>query len=144
EGMEVPGEGLLQASGLEKVTPDPREADPAEPEPDEKPAKKEDGLAAWWERMQRHRDRRKKKRTPGVWVVYFSLAALPLFGLGQSLIPPEEDGRRRYTFWLLTVYVASGLGLLLTTCFLGLRRYLRQRRLKMPAAMTGTWLTVGG
>jgi hypothetical protein len=147
EDMEVPGEGLLQASGLEKVKPDPREPEPAEPEPgptEEKAAKKEDGLAAWWERMQRYLSRKGKKRTPGVWVVYFSLAALPMFGLGQSLIPPEDDGRRRYTFWLLTVYVASGLGLLLTTCFLGLRRYLRQRRLKMPAAMTGTWLTVGG
>ena len=145
EEMEVPGEGLLQASGLEKVQPDPRVAGAAELEPvEEKPAKKGGELAAWWERMQRYRDRRGKKRTPGVWVVYFSLAALPLFGLGQSLIPPEEEARRRYTFWLLTVYVACGLGLLLTTCFLGLRRYLRQRRLKMPAAMTGTWLTVGG
>src|SRR5262249_53742643 len=38
----------------------------------------------------------------------------------------------------------SGLGLLLTTSFLGLRRYLRQRNLQMPAAMTGAWLTVGG
>jgi hypothetical protein len=79
-----------------------------------------------------------------VWVVYFSLAALPMYGLGQSLIPAGELGRRRYTFWLLTVYVASGLGLLLTTCFLGLRRYLRQRRVHMPAAMTAAWLTMGG
>jgi hypothetical protein len=43
----------------------------------------------------------------------------------------------------MTVYVACGLGLLLTTCFLGLRRYLRQKRLQMPAAMTGVWLTSG-
>jgi hypothetical protein len=34
--------------------------------------------------------------------------------------------------------------LLLTTCFLGLRRYLRQKRLQMPAAMTGAWLLMGG
>ena len=44
----------------------------------------------------------------------------------------------------MTVYVGSGLGLLLTTCFLGLRRYLRQRSLRMPVAMTGVWLAVGG
>src|SRR5262249_42296503 len=36
-----------------------------------------------------------------------------------------------------------GLGLLLTTSFLGLRRYLRQRKLNMPAAMTGTWMLLG-
>jgi hypothetical protein len=28
-----------------------------------------------------------------VWVVYFSLAALPLFGLGQSLIPAHGPAR---------------------------------------------------
>jgi hypothetical protein len=77
-------------------------------------------------------------------VVYFSLAALPLFGLGQSLIPVEAEGRRRYVFWLMVVYVAGGLGLLLTTTFLGLRHYLRQRGVRMPAAMTGAWLTMGG
>jgi hypothetical protein len=32
---------------------------------------------------------------------------------------------------------------LLTTSFLGLRRYLRQRKLQMPMTMTGVWLTVG-
>jgi hypothetical protein len=44
----------------------------------------------------------------------------------------------------MACYVASGLGLLLTTSYLGLRRYLRQRKLKMPVAMTGTWLALGG
>src|SRR5262249_31153451 len=47
-------------------------------------------------------------------------------------------------FFLMTVYVGSGLGLLLTTSFLGLRRYLRQRKVKMPAAVTGAWLFLGG
>ena len=62
-----------------------------------------------------------------MWIIYFSLAALPLFGLGQALIPVEEEARRRTTFWLLVCYVAAGIGLMLTTCFLGLRRYLRQK-----------------
>src|SRR5207253_7389121 len=92
----------------------------------------------------RYRDTQRKKHTPGAWVVYFSLVALPIFGLFQALIPAEDGGRRRYTFILMAVYVACGLGLLLTTCFLGLRRYLRQRQLEMPAAMTGAWLTGGG
>src|SRR5581483_332743 len=84
------GEGLLQAAGLESVE---------EPEP-----------ATSIERYQKkQKSEEGKRRTPGVWVVYFSLAALPLFGLGQSLIPPDEVGRRRYTFWLMVIYVGSGL-----------------------------------
>ena len=78
-----------------------------------------------------------------MWIVYFSLAALPLFGLGQLAIPVAQESRRLYAFCLLAIYVASGLGLLLTTSFLGLRRYLRQRRLTMPMIMTGIWVTVG-
>jgi hypothetical protein len=77
-------------------------------------------------------------------VVYFSLAALPLFGVGQLFIPAENLDGRRYAFSLLCVYVASGLGLLLCTSFLGLRRYLRQRRLEMPMLMANTWITLGG
>ena len=77
-------------------------------------------------------------------MVYFSLAALPLFGLGEALIPVEETARRQYVFWLTALYVGCGLGLLLTTCFLSIRRYLRQRRLQMPASMTAVWLTTGG
>src|SRR5262249_45717307 len=96
------------------------------------------------ERYRRYREKQGRKRTLGVWVVYFSLAALPLFGLGQSLIPLTAPGRRQFAFWLLMVYVACGLSLLMTTSFLGLRRYLRQKNLQMPAAMTGTWLTAGG
>ena len=84
-----------------------------------------------------------KRKPIGVWVVYFSLAALPIFGLGQALIPAEDAGRRRYVFWLMVVYVGSGLGLLLTTCFLGVRRYLRQRKQPMPPAMAAVWLGSG-
>jgi hypothetical protein len=75
--------------------------------------------------------------------VYFSLAALPLFGVGQLLIPVENVASRDWGFKLLIVYVAAALGLLLTTSFLGLRRYLRQRKLKMPVRMTAAWLTTG-
>ena len=95
---------------------------------------------SWW---QRFLDRRRRPHSPGVWVVYFSLAALPLFGVGQTLIPAENATSRRYAFVLLCVYVASAMGLLLTTSFLGLRRYLRQRRLEMPLSMAGTWLATG-
>jgi hypothetical protein len=82
--------------------------------------------------------------SPGITVIYFTLAAFPLFAIGQSLIPLGETGRRQWAFLCMTAYVACGLGLLLTTTLLGLRRYLRQRRLTMPTAMTGLWLGVGG
>jgi hypothetical protein len=134
EETDVNAEGLLQAAGLEnepRETPDTAEEKPPQPE-------------SWWQRWRRYREEREKKRTLGVWVVYFSLAALPLFGLGQALITAEDVERRRTSFWLMIVYVGCGLGLLLTTCFLSLRRYLRQRRLQMPVAMTGVWLTAGG
>lgn len=133
EDTDMSGEGLLQAAGLEE-TPAARR-DEALPEV---------GSLGWFERYRRYREQRRKKRTLGVWIVYFSLAALPIFGLGQALLPLSDPERRRRVFWLMTVYVACGLGLLLTTCFLGLRRYLRQKRLQMPAAMTGLWLLSGG
>ena len=79
----------------------------------------------------------------GLWVIYFSLGALPVFGLGQGLIPAQDVAGRRYGFILLCVYLAAVLGLLLLTSFLGLRRYLRQRHLEMPPAMSATWVTMG-
>jgi hypothetical protein len=134
--------GLLEAAGLDNEPADR----PGTINEQERKQRKRDprGLQGWVARFLRYRERAAKlPHAPGVWVVYFSLAALPLFGVGQSLIPPEDVGRRRYAFWLMSVYVASGLGLLLTTSFLNLRRTLRQRGLKMPITMTGVWLTGG-
>jgi hypothetical protein len=145
---DATGAGLLEVAGLDRGRAEepgkPAGAGPQAGGAAKRRKDREPPLAAWWKRYLRYREeRRHRPHTPGVWVVYFSLAALPLYGLGQSLIPPEDAGRRRHAFWLMTVYVASGLGLLLTTCFLGLRRYLRQRKLRMPAAMTGVWLLTG-
>ncbi len=117
---DASGEGLLQAAGLDAPADARNPANPgAEPE------------------------KRRKVHAPGKWVVYFSLAALPLFGAGQLVIPARDTAARAYGFQLLAAYVASALGLLLTTSFLGLRRYLRQRKLQMPAAMTRSWLAMG-
>lgn len=139
DAVDAGGAGVLEAAGL-KTTATAREA----PRPAEQ-GKPAPPSRSWWERYQQYRDeQRRKPHTPGVWVVYFSLAALPLFGLGQALLPVEAAERRQFAFWMLGIYTFSGLGLLLTTCYLGLRRYLRQRKLTMPAAMTGMWLTVGG
>lgn len=126
------GEGVLQAAGIQQR--------PAE---DQDETEEKNEKLNWWERYQKHRDEQRKKRTPGVWVIYFSLAALPIFGLGQSLIPLEDADRRQYVLMLAMIYVASGLALLMTTTFLGLRNYLRLRRVRMPKAMTTAWLSGG-
>ena len=80
---------------------------------------------------------------PGVWVVYFSLAALPIFGLGQAFAGQRAQDNRWYLFTLLVAYVAAALSLMVTTSFLGLRRYLQRRGTPMPLSMTGVWLGVG-
>ena len=73
--------------------------------------------------------------TPGVWVIYFALAALPLFALGQSLIDPRDDKRRQATFLQMVGVRRQRPGLLVTTSLLGLRRYLRQRKAKIPGRL---------
>jgi hypothetical protein len=148
EKAESTGAGVLQAAGLEAggleaPTQTPTEA-PDTPPQNGKRAKKRQAKTTWWQRYQRYREARKKTQPPGVWVVYFGLAALPIFGLGQALIDVEDMGRRARGFALMVLYAASALGLLVTTAFLGLRRYLRQRRLEMPRRVTAAWLTLGG
>ncbi|MEW4561424.1 DUF4129 domain-containing protein [Bremerella sp. JC770] len=83
------------------------------------------------------------KFAPGAWVVYFSLAALPIFGFGQAFGGSQAADKKWYLFTLLVAYVFAALCLLVTTSFLGLRRYLQTRGLVMPLSMTGTWLGVG-
>ena len=131
------GRGLLEAVGLDR--PESAEKEPGESNPDEPEGvtSRDETTAGWW---QRRAERRKRPHAPGVWIVYFSLAALPLFGVGQLFLRGSNPD---YVFNLLLVYTASGLGLLLTTSFLGLRRYLRQRAIEMPPAMARLWLSIG-
>jgi hypothetical protein len=132
------GEGLLQIAGLERAR-DVRDAAVDAGRRLEGTTSRE-VPAGYWQRYVEHQ---RRPHAPGVWVVYFSLAALVIFGFGQWLIPAANEAARRYLFWLLCIYVASGLGLLVTTSFLGLRRYLRQRRIEMPTLMANLWLATG-
>jgi hypothetical protein len=142
DAEDASGEGLLQAAGLEPSS----DSTDSEAKGTAAPVRSVEGTTSrevpkgYW---QRYVENQRRPHAPGVWVVYFSLAALPLFGLGQWFIPESNTAGRVAAFWLLATYVASGLGLLLTTSFLGLRRYLRQRRIEMPTAMTGLWLSTG-
>lgn len=139
ENRDSSGRGLLEAAGLDEDAADT----PATPAKGKK-KKWPPGFTGWVQRWLAYREaRRDKPHTPGVWVVYFALAALPLFAIGQSLVPAEDAARRRATFLQMAVYVSSALGLLVTTSLLGLRRYLRQRKAKPPAALTAGWLGLG-
>jgi len=137
---DASGEGLLQTAGLDRPAGAGDSAAPAAPPEPAGTTQRKLPATGWWERFL---ERRRRRHAPGVWVVYFSLAALPIFGMGQRLIPATDLATRRDVFWLLCLYVASGLGLLVTTSFLGLRRYLRQRHVEMPLEMAGVWLSLG-
>jgi hypothetical protein len=128
DSTDASGQGLLQSMGMDldsEATTSVSNVAPEQP---------------WW---QRWFGNDKRPHTPGVWVVWFSLAALPIFGIGQSFLPAGDLASRRYVFKLMVVYVGCGLGLLLTTSFLSIRKYLRQRRLEMPVEMAAAWLGVG-
>ena len=143
---DASGEGLMQQVGV-----DEGDADNQSPQASPPAGSKDNELLAVAEQPQSLATRawsrvigsRQGPHMPGLWVFYFSLAALPLFGIGQHWVPAADVGRRRYVFSLLLVYVASALALLVTTSFLNLRRYLRQRRVEMPVSIAGTWVGVG-
>jgi Domain of unknown function (DUF4129) len=79
---------------------------------------------------------------PGRTVLYLAVAALPLFGIGQYFLRSYGNvwvGAQK----LLALYLFAALSLLVTTSFLGLRRYLRQRGAEMPTNVTVAWLAGG-
>jgi hypothetical protein len=145
EQEDASGEGLLQTMGLDQ----PRDAaNNTSADADVEPLGVTSHDSATgaipktlWRRAWEHFH---KTRAPGIWVIYFSLAALPIFGLGQRFIAESNSDARRAAFRYLFIYVASALGLLLATSFLGLRRYLRQRRVEMPDEMAVVWVATGG
>jgi hypothetical protein len=157
EDRKASGRGVLAAAGLgegsanaaadrakQKQGETDEEAAAAEKAEDKKRRKDPEGFSGWLARWKRFREAQKKKpHTPGTWIVYFSLAAFPIFGLGQSLIAADDAARRRATFMQMAVYVGNGLMLLVTTSLLGLRKYLRERSAKVPAQMTMGWLGIG-
>ncbi|MEO1615651.1 MAG: DUF4129 domain-containing protein [Planctomycetota bacterium] len=88
------------------------------------------------------REKRKRSSQPGRTVFLLALAALPLFGVGQFMLQGDSATWSRAKL-LLAIYLFSSLSLLVTTSFLNLRRYLRQRDVDMPGDVTVAWLTGG-
>jgi hypothetical protein len=97
----------------------------------------------WWKFWGRDSELARRPHAPGVWLIYFTIASLPVFGLGQRVGPAVTEDRRPWLFLYFLAFLASAMGLLLATSFLNLRRYLRRRKVKMPVAMTATWLSTG-
>ena len=82
-----------------------------------------------------------RKHNPGVWVLYFSLLALPMFGLGQMAIQNPLD--RRWAFTFLFFYLLSSMFLLVLISLLSLRKYLRERGVPMETSFAVRWLAIG-
>ncbi len=132
------GKGVLAAVGLDDDHRVTAEDDEAELTPKHQ-------KLSWFERVAAYRAERKKRpHTPGTRVLYFGLAALPIFALGQSLIPADDSARRSATFFDMAVYIGSALALLVTTNLMGLRRYLAERGATISPVMTTSWLILGG
>lgn len=134
---DASGKGLLKTIGMDDEPPGESDDD-AEIDLSATTSKEKADEKSFWQRWV---ERRQRKHTPGVWVIYFGMAAIPIFGIGQTLLPPEQFGP---SFLLLCTYVASALALLMATSFLQMRRYLNQRRLELSDGMAATWLSSGG
>ena len=145
ESEDASGEGLLQVAGVaDEAELTDGDADSSTDSGDLPEKKNEQKKVPFWKRLLvNESERAGKPHAPGLWVVYFSLAALPLYGFGQVWIPATDVASRHFAFQCLLVYVGAALGLLLMTSFLGLRRYLRQRNIEMPTAMAATWIGMG-
>ena len=129
---DASGEGLLQHTGFEK------RLEPVE-----------NRVPIWKRFFVDKSSRENEPHAPGVWILYFSFAAIPVFGLGQFLIEVDGPDRvgaanRAFTFKLLMFYIMGAMTLLLVTSLLGLRRYLRQRGVQMPMGIVWTWIGTGG
>lgn len=131
EQVQSTGVGLLQSLGLVKS-----ERKKSEPKPtlnrkvDENPADET-----------KKKSSTKRKHNPGVWVLYFALFALPLFGLGQLVI--QSDVNRRWAFTYLFFYLLNSLFLLVLISLLSLRKYLRERGVPMETSFAVRWLVIG-
>jgi hypothetical protein len=140
DARKASGRGVLAAVGLDEAPSRPDD----EPNDDEVELTAKQRKLGWFERFEAYRAERKKRpHTPGTRILVFGLAALPVFALGQSLVPADDAARRSWTFLYAAAYVASALALLVTTNLFGLRRYLQERGATLSPTLIGAWLGTG-
>ena len=80
----------------------------------------------------------------GVWVLYFLLASVPIFGLAGGTSGSSDPKLPGYYALCLIAYLGSCVGLLMATCFLTVRKDLRRRHLGMPLFTSMFWMISGG
>ncbi|MDM4016747.1 DUF4129 domain-containing protein [Roseiconus lacunae] len=125
EKTDASGEGLIDR-GLDEIK---MMREGVKHQPDDRPQSEQ-------------QQRRKRSHQPGRTVFLLALAALPLFGIGQFVMRNHPAVWSSAKFYL-GVYLFASLSLLVTTSFLNLRRYLRQREVDMPGDVTVAWLAGG-
>lgn len=125
---DAPGEGLLDTPSRSESQADETAAPPG---------------GQFLQRMEEWLALKRSSAAPGRWVILFSLAAIPLFGIGQLFLPPGQTGHAGWGTVYLAVYLLSGLALLMTTSLLEARRYLRRRRFPIPLDVTIRRLLAG-
>jgi len=114
------GYGLLQSLGIFNIPPQRPTQAPDTPEISNKES---------------------RSHNPGVWILYFALLALPVFGLGQFFLPSGQA--QRVALACLVIYLGSALALLVMISLLALRQYVRQRDVEMQTGMSWNWLATG-
>jgi hypothetical protein len=129
ENHQSSGIGLLQSLGLVE-----NEREQSEFDTKMTPAMK-------GERSDQSMKARARKHNPGVWVLYFAMFAMPVFGIGQLFLRDPSD--RRWGFIYLFVYLACSFSLLVMIALLSLRKYLRERGVPMETSFAVRWLTIG-
>ncbi|MBM3964122.1 MAG: DUF4129 domain-containing protein [Planctomycetes bacterium] len=82
-----------------------------------------------------------RQHNPGVWILYFALLAIPVFGLGQLFI--QAAPTRKLAFVCMIAYLFSALSLLVVISLLSLRKYVRQRGVEMEGTLSAKWLAAG-
>jgi len=80
---------------------------------------------------------------PGVVILYFSLVALPLFGLGVYLFDLNQSAARFRMGAYLFIYLWCALALLCLATLSQLRSYFKSRRVALPDSLGMAWLLLG-
>lgn len=106
------------------------------PPPDELAARDAELERKWAERL--------PKKHPGASLLYFSVFAIPVFGLGLFFFNPEEDpwARARLGGYLF-VYLFCCMSLLFLASLAQLRAYFETREVTLPEPLGLAWMAIG-
>ncbi len=90
--------------------------------------------------LERREEARRRVRHPGWLVMWFSLAALVVFALGQRAMASRQGEGSAFAFKCMLVFVFFALLLLALTTLSAVRMYVRTRRLTLAGAVSPLWI----